>query len=162
LAAIHRPPDFLGLNIYSSQAVVGADGVEHEYERHFPRTDMDWCITPDVLYWALRFVHEIHGPGELFITENGCAFGDQVDAQGRVPDYARLEYLRGHLRGVRRAAAEGLPVAGYYVWSILDNFEWSHGYSKRFGIVHVNFGTGARTVKESGRWYSRVARERGF
>ncbi|MBX3729169.1 MAG: beta-glucosidase [Candidatus Sumerlaeia bacterium] len=162
LKTIAAPLDYLGLNIYSSAAVVGGDGSEHDYERWFPRTDNDWAVTPEVLYWALRFVHEIYGAGDLYITENGCAYPDQMGPDGAVRDYARLEYLRGYLRGVARAAAEGVPVRGYFAWSILDNFEWAHGTSKRFGIVHVNFETLARTPKASARWLRNVIAANGF
>ncbi|MDK2973201.1 MAG: beta-glucosidase [Candidatus Sumerlaeota bacterium] len=162
MRAIHQPLDFLGLNIYSSQAVVEEDGTERAYEKDFPSTDMGWHITPDVLYWALRFAHDLYAPPELLITENGCAFDGQVNAEGRVEDYARLEYMRGYLRGVQRAVSEGLPAKGYFAWSILDNFEWSFGYARRFGIVHVNFETQQRTLKESAKWYSHVAKNRGM
>ncbi len=89
---------------------------------------------------------------ELFVSENGCGYPDKMDADGRVEDFARIQYLRSHLRMVHRAVKEGLPVRGYHLWSLLDNFEWAYGYSKRFGIVHVNYETFQRTPKLSARW----------
>ena len=92
------------------------------------------------------------------ITENGAAYADQVDAEGRVRDTDRIAYLDSHIDAVRRAVAAGVDVRGYFVWSLLDNFEWAHGYSKRFGIVHVDYATGARTWKDSASWYRDLVR----
>lgn len=159
---IARSVDFLGLNIYASQAVVHPEWGPRDYEAHFPRTDMDWPITPDVLYWSIRFAHDLYDVPAVYISENGCAFFDEVNREGRVEDYARLEYLRGYLRGVQRAASEGIPAKGYFVWSVMDNFEWAKGYSKRFGVVHVNFETQKRTPKASALWLSQAIGNNGF
>jgi beta-glucosidase len=154
LATIQQPQDFLGLNVYSSWNVASAERGVCQLETHFPQTDLQWPIMPDCLYWATRFAHEVHGPPAIFITESGCAYPDQVNERGEVDDFARIAYLRGHLRGVDRAVAEGFPLRGYFLWSFLDNFEWAKGYAKRFGIVHVNNATLKRTPKASARWYA--------
>jgi beta-glucosidase len=97
------------------------------------------------------------------ITENGAAFNTQPDAQGKVNDVARIDYLRGHLRATAQAINDGVPVRAFHYWSLLDNFEWAEGFSQRFGIVHVDFANGQkRTIKESGHWYARVAATNQF
>lgn len=157
MKAIGGRMDFLGVNAYSSWEYVDRDGSALIPEKWFPRTFMEWPITPECLYWATRFANEEYRPGSIYITESGCAFPDTVNAQGEVQDIARVAYLKAHLRGVQRATAEGVPVNGYFLWSMLDNFEWAYGYAKRFGIIHVNFDTLKRTPKLSARWYSQVA-----
>jgi beta-glucosidase len=96
------------------------------------------------------------------ITENGCAYDDAPDAAGHVNDQRRIDFYRGYLSALARAIEEGADVRGYHAWSLLDNFEWAEGYSKRFGLVYVDFPTGKRTLKASGQWYARVAAEGGF
>jgi beta-glucosidase len=152
---IAEPQDFLGLNVYSSWTVAQAGRQLAEPESHFPRTQMGWPIMPDCLRWAARFAHETCNPAAILITECGCAWDDQVDDRGEVDDFARIEFMRSHLRGVEQALEEGIPIRGFFLWSLLDNFEWAHGFSRRFGIVHVNFETLKRTPKASARWYAR-------
>jgi len=159
---IAQPIDFLGLNVYFAGEVVRAGHGAQSLESYFPRTDFNWPITPEAAYWSVRFAHEVYGPGDLYITENGCCYPDQVNEHGRVEDFARLSYVRETLKGLHRATAEGLPLRGYYLWSILDNFEWGEGYSKRFGIVHVNFSTQQRTPKATAEWYAHVIGRNGF
>jgi beta-glucosidase len=96
------------------------------------------------------------------VTESGCAYGDEPDAGGVVRDTRRIDYHRDYLIALAQAIEEGADVRGYHVWSLLDNFEWSDGYSQRFGLVHVDFASRKRTLKESGRWYGAVASENGF
>ena len=95
----------------------------------------------------------------VFVTENGCAYDDAPDAAGRVDDRRRIEYLDGHLRAVGEAIAAGVDVRGYFTWSLLDNFEWAEGYTKRFGLVHVDFETQRRTPKDSYAWFARMVAE---
>lgn len=159
---ISSPTDFFGLNVYCANEIVRAgDGVLTQ-EPHYPRTDMTWPLTPDVLYWGPRFLHEEYGISCLYITENGAAYPDQVNERGCVDDHARVHYLREYLRSAHRAVSEGIPLRGYYVWSAMDNFEWSFGYARRFGIIHVNYETLKRTPKASALWYSQVIRNGGF
>ena len=98
---------------------------------------------------------------DLYITENGAAYDEGPDANGVVNDQRRIDYLQTHLKAVSNAIAQGSPVKGYYQWSLMDNFEWALGYEKRFGIVHVDFDTQKRTIKDSAKWYSNVIKNNG-
>jgi beta-glucosidase len=162
MAAIATPMDFFGLNYYLSWEVVSAAHGVALTEKHFPRTFMGWDIVEDGIYWALRFAHECYAPRQLLVTENGCGYPDEPGTHGRIDDFARIQYFRSHLRMVHRAIREGLPVGGFWVWSILDNFEWAYGYGKRFGIVHVNFETMQRTPKTSAAWWRWVIANNGL
>jgi beta-glucosidase len=162
LQLICTPTDFFGMNTYFCTQVVRAGGEIIEHEKWYPRTDLGWPITPDIVYWGTRFLQEIYGVGKVYITENGAGFPDVVDDKGRVEDLARVNYLREHLRSAHRAIQEGYPLAGYYVWSLLDNFEWAYGYSKRFGIIHVDYETLKRTPKASAEWYAQTIRNNGL
>ena len=115
-------------------------------------------ITPQSIYWAVRLAAEVFGVKTFYMTESGATFDDEVTSNGEVLDLHRREYLRSYLVELNRAIAEGYDVRGYFVWSLLDNFEWAEGNEKRFGIVHVDFATQRRTPKLSGRWYSEVIR----
>ncbi len=163
LAIISTPTDFLGINLYTSNGVaIGEDEVKG-FEKWYPRTDFDWPIVPDALYWAIRHTSDLWGVPEILITENGCAFPDEKNGESPyVEDHARVFYLKEHLKSVHRAVQEGLPVTGYFLWSLLDNFEWAEGYSKRFGMVHVDFETQERTKKLSAVWYSKLIENGGF
>ena len=122
---------------------------------------MGWSIVPAGLERILHFIHETWRPKALVVSENGAAFDDEPDASGRVADPGRIAYLRGHIDACERAIAAGIPLKGYFAWSLLDNFEWSWGYSKRFGLVHVDFKTMERRPKDSYYWYrDRVAGHR--
>ena len=121
-----------------------------------------WEIYPAGLYEILMRLWKEHGPGlELVVSENGVCVPDDPDFDGRVRDERRSRYLHRHLAQVHRALADGVPVSGYFVWSLLDNFEWAHGYSKRFGLAYVDYATLARTLKDSGRWYAGVIQANG-
>ena len=121
-----------------------------------PYTDMGWRIEPESMLDLLTRVHHDHPGLPLMITENGCACADSVGADGAVHDDARIDYLRQHLGVVHAAIERGADVRGYYLWSFMDNFEWALGYSKRFGIVHVDYDTLVRTPKDSAGWYAGV------
>ena len=126
-----------------------------------PFTAMGWNVAPEALEELLVAIHEDFGGIPLMITENGAAFDDEM-VGGRVRDPKRIDYLRRHLTAVHRAIERGVNMRGYLVWSLLDNFEWAYGYSKRFGIVHVDFDTFVRTIKDSGRWYARLTHNRSI
>ncbi|GGK26350.1 beta-glucosidase [Deinococcus malanensis] len=153
LAVARQPLDFLGVNYYFRQWV-SRDGVS----RAGPptpgteRTAMGWEVYPEGLYRLLTDLHRDYPVKKYYITENGAAFDDQI-VGGEVRDEARVRYLRTHLSELRRAMHAGVPVAGYFAWSLMDNFEWAFGYSKRFGIVHVDYDTQQRTLKDSAKWY---------
>lgn len=122
-----------------------------------PLTENGWEVWPDGLYNVLTKINRIYKPQAIEITENGCAYGDVPDQQGRTPDERRIAFFRGYLGAVGRAHKEGVPVRGYQAWSLLDNFEWAEGYSQRFGFVFVDFRTLKRSIKDSGKWYAHVA-----
>ncbi len=153
--------DFLGLNYYSSAVVrhaPGAGEMETEWvpQPQLVHTDMNWPVTPEGLEHLLVWLHRRYAGLPIYITENGAAFRDQPDADERVDDALRSAYLRDHFRAAARALAAGVNLHGYFVWSLLDNFEWARGYAPRFGLVRCNFGTQQRTIKASGHWYARV------
>jgi beta-glucosidase len=154
LEAMSAPLDFLGVNNYFRFVVsAGADGPRMERDSDAPRTDMGWEVYPDGLNHLLVRVARDYAPPAIYVTENGAAFGDVRVHDGRVHDPERTEYLQSYIAAVSRAVADGAPVKGYFVWSLLDNFEWAHGYSKRFGIVYVDYPTLERVPKDSFYWY---------
>lgn len=155
--AIQAPTDFLGVNYYS-RGLISADP-EANPPGKIPnpgpemRTDMDWEVYPTGLYDLLKRIHDDYQPKQLYITENGAAYSEGPDEDGRVRDHRRTSYIHSHLLAVKRAIADGVPVGGYFVWSLLDNFEWSFGYTKRFGIVYVDYETQKRYPKDSAYWF---------
>jgi beta-glucosidase len=161
MRAIGSKLDFVGLNVYTP-TYVRADSSPRGYaieqpQASYPRMASSWLtIGPECIYWAVRNVCDIWNPPAIYITENGCSAADVVTAAGRIEDTDRVMYLRNHLTHLQRAAAEGYPVKGYFLWSLLDNFEWADGYSKRFGIHYVDFKTEKRTPKLSAEWYREV------
>ncbi|MBI5067287.1 MAG: beta-glucosidase [Deltaproteobacteria bacterium] len=167
VAALQAKIDFLGVNYYTRSVnradpaawPVRASPVRQAQATH---TETAWEVYPEGLRDTLLWVKQRYGDLPLYVTENGAAFYDppQAPPEG-VQDPLRVAYLRSHLRAVREAIAAGCDVRGYFVWSLLDNLEWAHGFSKRFGIVHVNLATQERTPKESARFYSRVIASNG-
>jgi beta-glucosidase len=154
MALISQKLDFLGINSYS-RGVVGAQGVTSpvpgsEY------TDMGWEVCAPAFRRMLNRINKDYNLPPIYITENGAAFPDVVTVDGKIHDERRLDYLRQHFTQVRLAMQDGVDVRGYFVWSLLDNFEWGHGNAKRFGLIRVDYDTLKRTIKDSGEWYSRV------
>jgi beta-glucosidase len=155
LTTIAAPIDFVGLNNYS-RSIVAANG--DGGPRNVPATDarttaMGWEIYPHGIYEVLARFHREYGVDSLYVTENGAAFPDVRGHDGRIEDPERIDYLAQYLGAVARAIADGVPVHGYFVWSLLDNFEWAHGYSKRFGLLYVDYPTLERIPKSSFYWY---------
>jgi beta-glucosidase len=156
--AIGSKLDFVGLNVYTAD-YVRADSSAQGYaiearQTSYPHMASPWInIDPECVYWTIRNVSDLWHPPALFITENGCSADDVVTSAGRIEDTDRVMYLRNHITHLHRAAAEGYPIKGYFLWSLLDNFEWCDGYSKRFGIHYVDFKTQKRTPKLSAEWY---------
>ena len=148
---IATPMDYLGINYYS-RTVVSADGSWNVRQSGLELTEMDWEIYPQGLTELLLRLHQDYPVPPLFITENGGAFKDPV-VNGQVHDADRTQYLQTHIEAVHQAMRQGVNMRGYMVWSLMDNFEWASGYAKRFGIVHVDYATQARTLKDSARWY---------
>ena len=122
------------------------------------RTVMNWLIVPDALHGVLVRLRGEAGSLPLYVTENGCAVEDYVTPEGAVNDYERIAYIHGHLDAIRRAIEDGIDVAGYFHWTLLDNFEWGQGYRRRFGLHYVEFETGRRLAKRSAHFYREVAR----
>lgn len=146
---IGQPLDWCGLNYYTCKRIAPVEGpwpAHDEVPGPLPKTQMDWEIYPQGLHHFLIWVHENYTKGlPLYVTENGMAHPDQVD----VPDQARIDYLNAHVAAARQAMTEGVPLAGYTFWSLMDNYEWALGYEKRFGLIHVDFDTLDRTPKAS-------------
>ncbi|MEV4945325.1 GH1 family beta-glucosidase [Streptomyces sp. NPDC053755] len=173
LKTISTPIDSLGVNYYSPSVVAagtsetpspwpGASERVRFLPAPGPRTAMDWPVDADGLYEVLvRLRDELPGV-PLLITENGAAYDDYADPEGEVHDPERVAYLDAHLAATHRAIADGADVRGYFLWSLLDNFEWAYGYGKRFGIVYVDFASQRRTPKDSARWYAQVIARGGL
>jgi beta-glucosidase len=160
--------DFLGINLYTRTRIaarpedrvgIGAAPVGIEGPGTGPKTDFGWEVWPDALYEMLMRITRDYDRPVLEVTENGCSYGDAPDANGVIQDTRRIDFYRGYLEAVARAIADGADVRGYHAWTLLDNFEWAEGYRQRFGLAWVDFATRDRTLKESGRWYGRVAAE---
>jgi beta-glucosidase len=184
LAITSTPIDVLGVNYYTPTLVSAWDGVSPKITadghgesaaspwpgcemvqflpQPGPRTAMNWSIDATGLHDLLLRVHRDYAGLPMLVTENGAAFDDYVDPTGVVHDDLRIGYLQQHLAALSRAIDDGANVRGYFLWSLLDNFEWSYGYSKRFGIVHVDFGTQRRVWKDSARWYQQVIASNGL
>ena len=161
LDEIAVPLDFLGVNYYTRGINRSSEISEEKNapQTVFPNdehTEMDWEVYPEGLYDMLGRLHFEYNFPAIYITENGAAFPDEVDADNKVDDPARLSYIKRHLEMVNKSIQIGVPMKGYFVWSLFDNFEWALGYSKRFGIIYVDYATQERIVKSSGLWYRDV------
>jgi beta-glucosidase len=159
--AIGSKLDFVGLNVYTPTYVCADDSARgfaiEPRPSSYPHMASLWlAIGPECIYWAVRNVSALWKPKGIFITENGCSSDDVPNAEGRIDDTDRVMYLRNHITNLQRAASEGYPIKGYFLWSLLDNFEWADGYSKRFGIHYVDFKTQKRTPKLSAEYYKSV------
>jgi beta-glucosidase len=182
LARIKAPMDFLSVNTYHpryvcapgnvtparAQGFVGGFAAPFSFGLPFidlepgdaPRTDLGWVVGPHCLKDLLLRLHRDQPDLPLYVSENGAAYADYVDPEGRVKDDARVAYLDGHLRAAHAALAQGVNLRGYWAWSLMDNFEWSFGYSKRFGLLYVDYPTGNRIRKTSFHWYQQLTKTR--
>ena len=173
LATINAPIDVLGINFYQPAYVSakpgepaapdqpGSEGIAYRAPDG-PVTDMNWAIEPSGLTRLLKRIHDDYPGTAMLITENGAAYPEVPAADGGVHDARRIDYLDGHLRACHDALAAGVDLRGYFVWSLMDNFEWAEGYAKRFGIVHVDYATQERVLKDSAKWYREVIRRNGI
>jgi beta-glucosidase len=166
LRRVRRPLDFVGINYYlrlvvRNDASAGPAQARIVPQTHRPHTAMDWEIYPAGLVDTLQWVRRRYGDVPLYITENGAAFDDILEPNERVRDTQRVEYLNAHLAAAREAISAGVNLRGYFVWSLLDNFEWACGHAKRFGIVYVDFESQRRVPKASARFYGDVIRSQG-
>ena len=165
LETIAAATDFLGVNYYTRHVARdpspdNTPRTVHTEDSEF--TDMGWEVAPRSLFRLLNRLHFDYQTPALYITENGAAFPDHICKEGHVHDDRRQAYIQAHLQAAYDAIQCGVPLRGYFLWSLMDNFEWAFGYTKRFGIVYVDFETQKRIVKESGKWYSQVIRNNGF
>ncbi len=165
LAAIAAPTDFLGVNNYfrtiarDETAVNNPPPTLMPYDNH---TEMGWEVAPEGLHDLLLRLHLDYRVLKLYITENGASYSDGPDGNGRIADTRRQTYLQNHLAAANAAMAVGAPLAGYFVWSLFDNFEWGYGYKQRFGVIWVDYETQQRLLKDSAHWYSAVIAQNGF
>jgi beta-glucosidase len=160
---ISSPLDFMGQNIYNGSPVK-ADGkggyAFAQREIGYDITAAKWPITPESLYWAPVFLAERYKK-PIYITENGLSCADVVSLDGKVHDPNRIDFLHRYLRCLKKAADDGVDIRGYFQWCLTDNFEWSKGYTERFGLVYCNFETQQRIIKDSGCWYRDVIKSNG-
>lgn len=166
LAIISTPVDFIGLNNYFASSVkANSSKWPMELSEDFIgeyRTEMGWGINPEGIYDLLMKLHRDYNGIKIYITENGAAFRDMVNREGKVEDENRLDYLCRYFSQAHRAIQDGANLAGYYIWSLMDNYEWAEGYTKRFGIIYTDYSTQKRIIKKSGYWYSDVIKNNGF
>lgn len=172
MRCIAEPIDFLGVNFYTrrlirhDERVTGTKGflkTSQVYRPYIPRGHFnEWEMNPDGFFRLLERLNIDYPKIDIYITENGTSLPDKIDASGRVDDSVRIRYLARHLAAVHEAIRCGVQVKGYFLWSLMDNYEWAFGFNKRFGIIHVDYNTQHRTIKDSGRWYSNVCHNRGF
>ncbi len=160
---ISTPQDFFGLNCYGGAPVTYDEKLGYrEVPLPFdaPHTTMGWSITPQAMYWGIKNTWDNYPVKKLYVTENGCPGTDVVTHDGKIHDEDRIRFLSAHIAQMQRAMKEGYGVDGYFVWSLFDNFEWTQGYSQRFGIVHVDYPTQRRTPKDSAYFYRDLIRSR--
>lgn len=160
---ISEPIDFLGQNIYNGYIIrAGKDGEPEFVGRKpgFPKTAAGWPVTPECLYWGVKFLYERYKK-PIYITENGMSCHDNVSPDGRVHDSNRIDFLDAYLSSLQKAADDGADIRGFFLWTFLDNFEWDKGYSERFGLVYVDFETQKRIAKDSAYWYQKVMEQNG-
>lgn len=164
LATIAAPLDFLGINYYK-RSVVAATQAENDGPGSLniwqppaeKCTEIGWENYPEGIYETLMRIHNEYKPAKIYICENGAVYPDTPGPDGQIHDSQRIEFLSGHIEQMHRAIQKGVPVHGYYAWSLMDNFEWTRGYAARFGLVYVDFVTQQRTLKDSAHWYSQLA-----
>ena len=160
---ISQPLDFMGQNIYNGSPIKsdGKGGYEYaQREVGYPFTAAKWPVTPESLYWGPRFLTERYKV-PIYITENGLSCADVVSVDGKVHDPVRIDFLHRYLSCLKRAAKDGVDIHGYFHWCLTDNFEWSKGYTERFGMVHCDFQTQKRIIKDSGYWYRDIIKSNG-
>jgi beta-glucosidase len=174
MEAIAAPLDFLGVNYYTRRLIAHDPTPRDRTPKAFlsakqiywpfvPRAEFDeWEIAPEGLYRTLLRIHRTYRPACIYVTENGTSFPDQPGPDGAIHDLFRTRYVARHAAAVHQAIQDGADVRGYFLWAFMDNWEWAFGFTKRFGMIHVDYATQKRTLKDSGHWYSRTVRENGF
>lgn len=160
---IHQTPDFIGVNQYTGHYVKSDGNNGYEIVPFGANTDytaMNWAVVNDCMFWTCKMLYDKYKL-PLYITENGVALSEWPDEKGQIADSSRIQYIKNHLRSVEKAINYGVPVKGYFYWSLMDNFEWSYGNSKRFGLIRINYDTLERTLKDSAYWYGDVIKTNG-
>ncbi len=160
---IHVKLDFIGINVYSGNVVEGSGSKKYRYVKlpaGMAKTSMEWTVQPDSIYWVSRFLTERYGL-PVYVTENGMANNDWISIDGKVNDAQREDFINRYLTALSKAADDGADVRGYFYWSLLDNFEWAYGYSKRFGLAFVNYDNFERTLKQSAYRYKSIIETNG-
>lgn len=164
LTTIHQPLEYYGQNIYDGRLIRAAENAQGWETVPHPvgttKTAIQWFVVPNALYWAPKFLYERYKT-PFMITENGMSAHDGVSLDGKVHDPNRQDYLHRYILALKRAAKDGVDVAGYLHWSLMDNYEWANGYSDRFGLIHVDYQTQKRTIKDSALWYRNVMETNG-
>ena len=158
---IHQPLDFYCQNIYNGKKVsMGADGKPQIVERPFGHAvnSLGWPCTPECLRWGPKFLHERYKL-PIYISENGMSAHDCVSLDGKVHDPNRIDFMHRYLLELEKATEDGAQIGGYFAWSLMDNFEWTYGYTSRFGLVYVDYQTQERIIKDSGYWYKKWIEE---
>jgi beta-glucosidase len=158
---IAQPLDWLGINYYN-RLLFDPHGQRLQRMPGSEYTEMGWEVHGPGLHRLLTTLRQRYPVPPIYIIENGAAFQDHLTPDGRVPDPRRIHYLRDYLTALQAAVHDGVDVRGYFVWSLLDNFEWAFGYSKRFGIIYVDYATQRRVIKDSGYWYTQVIARNGI
>ena len=157
---IYQQYDFIGLNIYTSLNYAEWGFGNEKAPEDMKKNSLGWIIDPRCMYWNVKFVYEKYGL-PIMITENGLASNDVVSDDEKVYDPDRAEFIKGYISALKRASNEGIPVLGYLHWSVMDNFEWAEGYEPRFGLIHVDYKTQKRTIKESAHYYKHIIETNG-
>ena len=160
---ISQPLDYYGQNMYNGFQIKMGENGQPEYvnrKQGYAKTSTNWPVTPECLYWGTKFLYERYQM-PIYITENGVSCHDTISLDGKVHDPNRIDFLHRYLRQLKRAAKEGVDIRGYFEWSLLDNFEWSCGYTERFGLVYVDYENQCRIIKDSGYWYRDVIENNG-
>jgi beta-glucosidase len=169
---VKAPLDFIGINVYYRTMASAPSAAERTFDpklwifpvkmfpaKHGPLTGMGWEMWPKAMYDIVSRITRDYGRPAIEITESGCAYADLLGGDGAIHDAQRVDYHRAYLSELHRAMQDGADVRGYHAWSLMDNFEWEYGFSQRFGLAYVDFKTQQRTVKDSGKWYAKVAAE---
>ncbi|MDD3949346.1 MAG: family 1 glycosylhydrolase, partial [Anaerolineaceae bacterium] len=148
---------------YYTRMLISSNTEDFRHQkRDVPQTDMGWELYPQGLFEILDRVNREYHPKQLMVTENGASYADGPDETGRVHDQRRIDYLQTHIQAVWQAIQVGIPMGAYLQWSFMDNFEWARGYSQRFGVIHIDYETQKRTIKDSAYWFSDVTKRNGL
>ncbi len=162
MEVIAQETDMLGINYYTRMLISSNTEDFRHQKRDVPQTDMGWELYPQGLFEILDRVNREYHPKQLMVTENGASYADGPDETGRVHDQRRIDYLQTHIQAVWQAIQVGIPMGAYLQWSFMDNFEWARGYSQRFGVIHIDYETQKRTIKDSAYWFSDVTKRNGL